>query len=334
MNFDWSKYNGDQAWLSSHTILLTLTGSHAYGLAIEGSDYDWRGVAIPPREYFTGFLHRFEQSDRGFTEIDCSIFDIRKFFALAADANPNIIEILWTDIADTHICTPAGLALKSIRDGFLSRKVKHTFSGYAVTQLKRINTHRKWLLDPPNHKPSRSEFDLPETALLAKDHMGAIEAITKDETHNYEDCKWFGCAYHSDLSANVMHIYQRERAYHNALTQWHQYENWKKTRNQERAELERKFGYDAKHAMHLVRLMRMGAEILSTGEVNVKRPDREELLEIRGGAWSYDRIVGYAEEMDAKLTELERASHLPHSPNRAWLDGACQQIVEEFHKWR
>lgn len=331
MNFEWSKYKGNLSWLQRSTILLTLTGSHAYGLATETSDYDWRGIAIPPKEYFSGFLQRFDQADSGFEGVDCSIFDIRKFCALAADANPNIIEVLWTDVEDTAICTPAGMALKSIRDSFLSRKVKHTFSGYAVAQLKRIKTHRKWLMNPPEHKPTRAEFDLPEATLVSSDQMGAIAAVIEKDTG---DTTLDDVAAIVRFGPTVMHAYQRERAYHNALTQWHQYENWKKARNPARAELEAKNGYDTKHALHLVRLMRMGEEILLTGEVIVKRPDREELLEIRAGAWSYDRIVDYAEKMDAKLTELEKTSHLPHSPNRAWLDSACQQIVEEFHGWR
>ena len=79
MNFDWNKYKGNLGWLQRNTIMLTLTGSHAYGLATETSDYDWRGIAIPPKEYFTGFLQHFEQADRGFENTDCSIFDIRKF---------------------------------------------------------------------------------------------------------------------------------------------------------------------------------------------------------------------------------------------------------------
>ena len=322
MNFDWNKYKGNLGWLQRNTIMLTLTGSHAYGLATETSDYDWRGIAIPPKEYFTGFLQHFEQADRGFENTDCSIFDIRKFCALAADANPNIIEILWTNIEDTVFCKPAGVALKSIRDSFLSRKVKHTFYGYAIAQLKKIKAHRGWLLDPPSHKPTRAEFDLPETTVVSPDIMGVIESLENDDPHL------------GRFSPEITYAYQRERAYHNALTRWHQYENWKKTRNPARAELEAKSGYDTKNALHLVRLMRMGEEILSTGEVIVKRPDREELLEIRAGAWSYDRIVEYAEKMDAKLTELEKTSHLPHAPNRAWLDSACQHIVEEFHGWK
>jgi predicted nucleotidyltransferase len=320
MKFDWQKYTGNLDWLEHGTILLVLSGSHAYGLATETSDYDWRGVCIPPKEYFSGWLHKFEQADK-FTTTDCTIFDIRKFFALACDGNPNILDILWSDRVDD--ITTFGWALRGFRQSFLSRKIKYAFAGHAIAQLKRIKTHKKWLLNPPDHKPLRAEFELPETSLLSPDLRGAIESL---ESRLPE----FSL---QDLGVNVMHVYQRERAYHNALREWQQYENWKANRNAQRAELEKKFGYDTKHAMHLVRLLRMGAEILETGEVIVERPDREELLEIRGGAWSYDRIIAYAEEMDARLDELEEKSSLPPTPNRVYLDNVCRELVESFHGW-
>jgi hypothetical protein len=42
----------------------------------------------------------------------------------------------------------------------------------------------------------------------------------------------------------------------------------------------------------------MGQEILTTGQVQVLRPDAEELLQIRDGKWSYDELLEYAEDMD------------------------------------
>ena len=57
--------------------------------------------------------------------------------------------------------------------------------------------------------------------------------------------------------------------------------------------LEAAHGYDTKHGAHLVRLLRMGREIVETGSVHVWRGDRDadELLAIRAGAWSYDRLM-------------------------------------------
>lgn len=73
---------------------------------------------------------------------------------------------------------------------------------------------------------------------------------------------------------------------------------------------------NTKHAMHLVRLLRMGAEALETGILNVKRPDAAELLAIRNGSWTYEELVQYAEDMDKHVREvLYKNTQLPKHPN-------------------
>lgn len=72
---------------------------------------------------------------------------------------------------------------------------------------------------------------------------------------------------------------------------------------------------DYKAAMHNVRLLRTGYEILDEGVVKVKRPDAEELKSIRDGAWSYKEILEYTEEMDNKIKERYKTSPLQKKPN-------------------
>jgi hypothetical protein len=285
-------------------------------LATPESDLDLRGVVIPPLPYFLGFARNFEQAES--QEPDLVLYDIRKFFRLAAACNPSIIELLWTDPTDHYLVTPLGERLLAHRALFLSRKVKSTFSGYAAAQLKRINTHRRWLVHPPTHKPTRAEFGLPETTTLSVDILGAIEAV-----EGAAEADVLG------LPAHVMDIYRRERAYRNALREWRQYEHWKAQRNPKRAALEAKMGFDGKHAAHLVRLMRMCREILETGMVIVKRPDREELLAIRNGAWSYDQLIAWSEKEDRALEEVAEHSALPATPDSKRLDALCIGLVEE-----
>src|SRR5690606_9857781 len=110
---------------------------------------------------------------------------------------------------------------------------------------------------------------------------------------------------------NFLELLERERAYQSKQREWEQYQHWKKTRNPARHALEEKYGFDTKHAMHLVRLMRMCREILETGKVLVKRPDAEELLSIRNGAWSYEQLEEWAAREDKALEEVMRASRLP-----------------------
>ena len=72
----------------------------------------------------------------------------------------------------------------------------------------------------------------------------------------------------------------------------------------------------------------MAREILTTGQVIVKRPDREELLAIRTGAWTFDQLIEWAEKEDKALEELKESSPLPRAPDRVYLDSVCQRITE------
>ena len=120
----------------------------------------------------------------------------------------------------------------------------------------------------------------------------------------------------------------RERRYRAAAREWQHYEEWKRDRNPARAELEVRFGYDTKHAMHLMRLMRMGVEILETSEVRVRRPDAEELLAVRQGALTFDALMEETARLEAALLAAEGATSLPERPDEDVLDAACAQIVE------
>ncbi len=73
---------------------------------------------------------------------------------------------------------------------------------------------------------------------------------------------------------------------------------------------------DWKHLSHLVRLFKMAEEILTTGQVIVKRPDAEYLRAIRAGKHSYQEILDWGEQMDKKVREeLYPTTKLRKKPN-------------------
>lgn len=303
----------DPPWLAERTFFLTIHGSQAYGLARPDSDFDIGGICIPPKKYFLGFLNTFDQAQS--TNPDGAIYGIKKFLKLAADANPNVMELLWIDPQFWLITHPFHERLLENREIFLSTKVKHTYSGYATAQLNRIKTHRKWLVDPPTHRPTREEFGLPPVRLLSADQMGALNQLVNEDMLKLDD--------------NLMSRLQKENEFKRAVQEWQQYENWKITRNQFRSELEKLHGYDTKHAMHLVRLMTQCREILTTGKLNVYRSDRDFLLNIRSGMWTCDEVIAWSKKQDEELNVLAASSSLPHDPDRNKIDTLCQQLVEE-----
>ncbi len=291
-------------------IYATKHGSHAYRLNTPESDLDIKGVFIAGQQYYFGFLNNIEQIEEKQPN-DLAYYELRKFFRLASDCNPNIIEVLFTAEEDILQINDFGRQLRSMASLFLSQKAKFTFTGYAHSQLKRIKGHHRWLRNPPKAEPKRSDFGLPEKTLVPKDQL--LDIVK------------------SGIAPSTIALLEAEKAHFNAHNEWEQYQNWLKTRNPKRAELEAKWGYDTKHGMHLVRLMKMGREIMETGQVIVKRPDREELLAIRSGAWPIDKLIEWAETEEKYLDELYASgkSPLPKQPNRNALDERCIQMAKE-----
>ena len=339
------------------TVFETLGGSHAYGTNTVGSDIDYRGVCIPKDPAYYVGSKVFEQKDNEWPEDeDKVIFDFRKAVKLMADGNPNMVDLLFTDERHWLMCEDSWRKVVEKRDLFLSKKMRFTYGGYAYQQLKRIERHRGYLINPPSHKPTRKEFDLPEKKLVSKEQMGEFQWLlakvlqdgielmkvspeTRQELYgiNYIGAVQAGIPEEAaqvvkkltGASDSFIEVIFKEKRYDNAMKGWNAYQNWKKKRNPKRQVLESKYGYDTKHAMHLVRLMRMGVEILGEGKVLVSRPDAKELLAIRNGAWTYDKVVEFAAEYDKKLDALYKTSSLPKDPPRDKIDDLCVSIVKE-----
>lgn len=371
--------------LHQYVIMLTLHGSRAYGTATPLSDWDVRGIGIAPLATYLGTrpweqfqgtspfvedcLWKKHPQARTQTKIDCEIFNLTKFVRLAADANPNIFDILFAHPDDWLFASDPWLQLYDHRHLFLSRRVQHTYTGYAMSQLKRIQIHRKWLLEPPQQKPQRSDFALPEhRSLVPKDVQDLAEAMLAKQQQAWQLDQWmeqlppedrenwredllhyFEMVHGRPLDPNAPHereqaaiqfgleasLFQRleqERRYHQAMHQWKQYETWKTHRNEERALLEQKHGYDCKHAMHLVRLLLSVQEILRTGDLSVRHPQAVLLQEIRQGKWSYDELMAWATEQEQIIQQLASSSKLPKSPDRNQIDALVTEMILQFHQ--
>lgn len=360
-------YKGNVSFIHTNTLFATLHGSHAYGLNTETSDIDVKGVAFAPREVYLGFNQGFEQAEQH-EPYDLVIFELRKFMRLAAACNPNIIEILHTSPSEFIHLTEQGQRLLDNKDDFLSMKAKHTFAGYAHSQLQRIQTHYRWLKNPPQSQPQRVDFGLPQTTVIPADQLGVVQAAIMKKLESFdfdwnlldeasrihlkgcislflaemqltEDEIWIRTGRSLGMDENFLELLKKERQYKTKLDEWRSYQTWLETRNEKRAALETKFGYDTKHGMHLVRLMKMCMEIMQTGKVNVKRTeDREELLAIRNnGTWSYEQLIEWSEKQERMLNalylkmkkehEAGKPTIIPFEPNRAKLDALCQEMI-------
>ena len=336
-------------------IFRCISGSNLYGTNTPLSDIDERGVFIPDEKYFYGFLNRVEQFED--KKSDTTYFEIRKFMQLAMNNNPNILELLFVPKDKWLQWSVDWSLIHKHRDLFVSKKSKFTFSGYAHSQFNRIKLHRSWLLNPPKNKPEREDFGLSEhKSDLTRDQIGAFNVLLSLKLENIKefhqlkeelevmeetrDFKQLCCQFTEidkeavrtivSISDSFIDILQRENAYAQAERYYNQYENWKKNRNPERAELEKKYGADMKHASHLIRLITEGKELLETGEITFPRPDAKFLLEIKNGLYKYEEISEMLENFDEIFNQLYETSPLPNSPDKVGIDKLCQQIVKRF----
>ena len=94
-----------------------------------------------------------------------------------------------------------------------------------------------------------------------------------------------------------------------------------------RKELVDKFGFDLKNGAHLIRILRMGIEFLISGELNVQRYDAAQLIDIKQGKYSLEKIKEMAEDLFKKAEEAYLKSTLPNKPNCAKAEKMLIDIV-------
>ena len=131
-------------------------GSYMYGSNNKDTDWDVVGVYIPSREETfpqeRGYLHGFDEplpvmkpiqahhvvDKEAGKEYDITLYPIQKFFALARDGNPNIIDILYAPQDAVLVCTALGEMIVANRNMFVALSLVASYSNYAESQLHKM----------------------------------------------------------------------------------------------------------------------------------------------------------------------------------------------------
>ena len=120
--------------LFNRVIYRCVVGSRAFGLSTEESDTDRRGIYLPPADLEWSLYGVPEQLEN--EETQEAYWELQKFLIMALKANPNVLECLYTPLVE-H-ATPLAQELLGMREAFLSKVVYQTFSGYVMSQFKRM----------------------------------------------------------------------------------------------------------------------------------------------------------------------------------------------------
>jgi len=346
-------------------IYKVVSGSHAYGLNTPESDVDIRGLFIAPLSTIFSLFNKVEQvADE--TQ-DTQIYELRKYMLLLESQNPNILEMLY--IPQKHVLYkhPVMDILISHKQELLSSKVKFTYAGYAIAQMKRLRGHQKWITNPQSENPP-ALWDyvrfIPKNGIepgndVAEQQIvrNAITSYTATKVNEHTYKLWHdelgrypkGFLVRADqtnptyVDVNLQSLREQElvyvgtvvlnfEAYQEKLKKWSQYWEWKKNRNVKRAGLEEQLGYDAKHASHTIRLLYSVKTILTEGFVPVELPEKERqiVFDIKKGLYSYEALMKMSEDMEKELEDLYQKTSLPKKVDKHLFDKIYLEMLEAF----
>jgi len=290
-------------------IYLTYGGSNAYGTNTENSDIDLRGIALKTKKELLG-MSNFEQFLN--QETDTTIYAVDKFFNLALNCNPNIIEMLGTKKEHQFLLTKEMETIMSNSKIFLSRQAIHSFGGYATAQLRRLensivkdvsqngrethimNTLKSMQEHLQNHYSTydNSNFEMYVANTNRKDFKTEIFVNVNLQGYPLRD---FQCIQSEMLSA---------------------VNSYDKLNHINRKKTEDKLD---KHCMHLIRLHLMELDILEKQEINTFRVDEHDMLmSIRNGEWSennYARLYDELNVLNKRIDYAIKHTELPNKPN-------------------
>ena len=276
-------------------MVLALMGSHSHGTYLPPEDpnavddIDLMGFVVPPLDFHLG-LPRWQHWVMQYEELDVVLYSLEKAVRLLLKSNPNVVGLLWLRDDEYIHRHPVFEQMRQQRAIFSSQGAAEAFAGYANDQLRRMEA-----------------FDLERMAEYEELTLRITTAGPLNEVLEADALKLQHIARNWQIPGELL---ARFRKLHR--------EHFSGYMGEKRKAMVRKYQYDVKNAAHLIRLLRMGAEFLSTGELRVYRTtDAEELMEIKRGAWTLERVKVEAERLFQSVEPARAASTLPLRPDEA-----------------
>jgi len=278
--------------------------------------------------------------------------------------NPSVLELLATP--RSHVLFRHPLMDMVDPQLFLSKLCKDTFAVYARTQMhkarglnKKMNVReapvRKSVMDFCWVYSDNAIYPLNEWL----QYQGIMqEACGLSTMNHFKDCYKLFIQRNMPLNARLNGIvrsagsndvntseilkgivpsgvlYFNKDGYSMHCREYREYNEWLEKRNEDRYKTNMSHGgqYDTKNMMHTIRLLSMAEEIARFKQINVFRSDREYLLGIKAGNYSFDELVKIADEKMVLIEEAYDKSSLPEAPDPELAENLLVRIREEFYQ--
>jgi hypothetical protein len=336
-------------------LLEVISGSRAYGTDTPESDTDLKGVFVQPLEGLMGF-ERVEQINNASNDI--AFYEVGRFAELLAKNNPNLLEMLFTPADCVLFRHPLMDLFKP--EMVLSKLCCEAFAGYAMTQIRKARGLNKKIVNPqPDERKGVLDFcfvlegqgSMPLQTWLAqrglRQHDCGLTAVphARDTYALYHDAPGvYAGITHADSNEVRLSSVPRgaeplawmvfnKDGYKKHCKDWREYQEWVAGRNEARfaGTLAHGRGYDAKNLMHTFRLLDSAEEIAVHRRLTVRTPQRDWLLRVKAGEFTYDDLLALAEERIERIQRLYETSSLPDAPDRAALEHAVVAIRREWN---
>ena len=153
-------------------------------------------------------------------------------------------------------------------------------------------------------------------SLLCKGNPNVLSMLYLDKSH------YIKVTNEGRMILKARNLFVSKQVYHSfvgyAYGQLHRMTHtaFKGYMGEKRKQLVNKYGYDVKNASHLIRLLKMGIEFLIEGKLYVKRKDSHELLAIKRGEWSLDKVKSRADELFSNINVAYTKSTLPNEVSK------------------
>jgi uncharacterized protein len=93
-----------------------------------------------------------------------------------------------------------------------------------------------------------------------------------------------------------------------------------------------RYGYDTKAAMHGLRLLYECKELMEAGRITLPRPEKDMLIEVRSGAWTFEKVLAQAQRMFKEVEDAVADSPLPESVDRDAISRLIAKVHLDFWK--
>jgi hypothetical protein len=133
---------------------------------------------------------------------------------------------------------------------------------------------------------------------------------------------------------SIAYLSCNQDGYSKYCKEYTDYWSWIEKRNEDRYNTNQQHGknYDSKNMMHTIRLLQTAEQIGSTGKLNIKVNNREELLDIKAGNRAYDDLLQMADDLIVSIESYYRTSSLQEAPDEEKIIKTLIEIREKLYK--